>query len=115
MLPYHRSPNAKSAMPYLPDTTRRELLERIYEKMTDDEKRFFVLMTLQQRSGDEIAQALAERQHRETMQVLQAQHEQISRMARQIERQNWLTDFGSDVLANFTTDGLIWLARRLFR
>lgn len=102
-------------MPYLPEITRRELLERIYDKMSDEEKRIFVLMTLQQRSTDEIAQALAERQHRETMQALQAQHEQISRMARQMERQNWWTDFGSDVLANFTTDGLIWLARRLFR
>jgi hypothetical protein len=36
-------------------------------------------------------------------------------MARKLESQSWFTDFGSAVLANFTTDGLIWLARRLFR
>lgn len=38
-----------------------------------------------------------------------------SRMAGKMERQSWWTDFSSDILANFTTDGLIWLARRLFR
>ena len=30
-------------------------------------------------------------------------------------KKDWLTDFGSDVAANFFTDGLIWLARTLFR
>jgi len=95
--------------------TRRKILESIYDRMTDEEKRIFVLMSLQQRSTDEILAALAERQHRETMQALQAQHAQIDRMARKLESQSWFTDFGSDVLANFTTDGLIWLARRLFR
>ena len=104
MLRNHRSPNTKSAMPYyLPDITRRELLERIYDKMSDDEKKLFVQMTLQQCSTDEILQAL------------QAQRQQIDRMAQKMERQSWLTDFGSDVAANFTTDGILWLLRRLFR
>ena len=88
---------------YLPDTTRRELLERIYDKMSDDEKKLFVQMTLQQRGTDEILQAL------------QSQRQQIDRMAHKLESQSWITDFGSDVAANFTTDGLLWLVRRLFR
>lgn len=94
---------------------RRELLQRIYDKMTDEERRLFVMMTLQHRSTEDIIRALAERQHRETMQALQAQREQMERMSRRMERQNWYTDFGSDVAANLFTDGLLWLAHRLFR
>jgi hypothetical protein len=82
---------------------RRQLLEKIYDRMTDEEKRTFVLLTMQNRSTQEI------------MQALQQQHAQINRMADKIEKQNWYTDFGSDVAANLFTDGLIWLARRLFR
>ena len=75
-----------AALEYL---ARRQLLEDIYSRMTDDEKKLVVQMTLQQRSTDEILQAL------------QSQRQQI--------------DFGSDVAANFTTDGILWLLRRLFR
>lgn len=82
---------------------RRQLLEKIYDRMTDEDKRIFVLLTMQNRSTQEI------------MQALQQQHAQINRMADKIEKQNWYTDFGSDVAANIFTDGLIWLARRLFR
>lgn len=82
---------------------RRQLLEKIYDRMTDEEKRTFVLLTMQNRSTQEI------------MQAIQQQHAQINRMADKIEKQNWYTDFGSDVAANLFTDGLIWLARRLFR
>lgn len=82
---------------------RRQLLESIYDKMSPEEKRMFAMMSLQQRSADEILQAL------------QRQHADISRMAGKMERQSWWTDFSSDILANFTTDGMIWLVRRLFR
>ena len=82
---------------------RRQLLEKIYDRMTDEEKRTFVLLTMQNRSTQEI------------MQAIQQQHVQINRMADKIEKQNWYTDFGSDEAANLFTDGLIWLARRLFR
>lgn len=89
-----------AALEYL---ARRQLLEDIYSRMTDDEKKLVVQMTLQQRSTDEILQAL------------QSQRQQIDRMAQKLESQSWLTDFGSDVAANFTTDGILWLLRRLFR
>lgn len=82
---------------------RRKLLERIYEKMSDDEKRLFVQLSMQNKS------------HVEIMQALQQQSEQIAQVAEKVNRQSWLTDFGSDVAANFLTDGLILLARRLFR
>ena len=89
-----------AAIEYL---ARRQLLERIYDRMTDEERRLFVQMALQNRSTDEILQAL------------QQQSTQIAQVADKINRQSWLTDFGSDVAANFFTDGLILLARRLFR
>ena len=85
------------------DLLRQKILENIYERMSDEEKKLFVQMTLQQRSTDEI------------INVLQSQRQQIERMAQRLESQSWLTDFGSDVAANFTTDGIIWLARRLLR
>lgn len=51
----------------------------------------------------------------EVMDALSQQHEQLSRVARKAESQNWLTDFSSDVAANFFTDGLIWLGSRILR
>ena len=45
--------------------------------------------------------------------------EALSRQQKQLndiqKKQNWLTDFGSDIAANFLTDGLIWLGSKLFR
>ena len=82
---------------------KQKLLEDIYSRMTDDEKKLFVQMSLQQNSADEILQAL------------QDQRQLIERMTKKLESQSWLTDFGSDIAANFTTDGILWLARRLFR
>ena len=37
---------------------RRILLERIYEKMTDEEKRLFVMLSMQNKSDDEILRAI---------------------------------------------------------
>lgn len=37
---------------------RRKLLESIYDRMTDEEKRLFVQMMMQQRSTDDIMQTL---------------------------------------------------------
>lgn len=79
---------------------RRQLLERIYDKMTEEEKRTFVQLTMQNKS------------HTEIMEALNRQREQIDRIEK---KQNWLTDFGSDIAANFFTDGLIWLGRTIFK
>lgn len=82
---------------------RRKLLEDMYDRMTDEEKRTFVMLTMQDKSHEEIMKAIG------------SQRAQIERMAKKVERQNWYTDFGSDVAANFFTDGIIWLVRKLVR
>jgi hypothetical protein len=82
---------------------RRKLLEDLYDRMTDEEKRTFVMLTMQDKSHEEIMKAIG------------GQRAQIERMAKKVERQNWYTDFGSDVAANFFTDGIIWLVRKLVR
>ena len=79
---------------------RRQLLERIYDKMSEEEKRTFIQLTMQNQS------------HTEIMQALSQQKEQLDNIQR---KQNWLTDFGSDIAANFLTDGLIWLGSKLFK
>jgi hypothetical protein len=79
---------------------RRKILEELYEKMSDDEKRLFVQLTMQNKTGDEILQALAQQK---------AQLERIEKS------QNWVVDFGSDIAANLLTDSLIWLGGKLFR
>lgn len=82
---------------------RRKLLEQMYDKMSDEEKRTFVQLMMQ------------DRDHRDIMDALQRQQAQISRVVEKVEKQSFALDFGSDILANFTTDGLIWLASKLFR
>lgn len=79
---------------------RRQLLENIYEKMSEEDKRLFIQLTMQDKSHTEIMEAL---------QKQQANLEEIKR------GQNWITDFGSDVAANFLTDGLILLGRKLLK
>jgi len=85
-------------MPYR-ELMRRKLLEQIYDKMSDEEKRTFVQFTMQDRDHREIMDALA--QQRLVLDAIK-------------KKQNWVTDFGSDVAANFLTDGLILLGRKLF-
>lgn len=82
---------------------RRKLLEDIYGKMSDEEKRTFMQLSLRNRD------------HNEIMTALRGQSEQINRVASKVERQNWSTDFLSDVAANFFTDGLIWLGSQFFK
>ena len=82
---------------------RRKLLEQIYDKMSDEEKRLFVQLTMQ------------DKDHREIMDALQRQQIQIGRVADKVEKQSWFNSFGSDVAANFTSAGFIWLASKLFR
>lgn len=79
---------------------RLELLERMYEKMTDEEKRTFIQLTMQDKS------------HQEIMDELVKQRTQLERIER---GQNWKVDFLSDVGANFLTDGLVWLGSKLLR
>ena len=80
---------------------RRKLLEEIYDRMTDDEKKLFVQMTLQQKSSAEILSAL------------QQQSAQLQDLGRR--QQTFGEDFLSNILGNATWDGAVWLLRSLAR
>ena len=80
---------------------RRKLLEDIYERMTDDEKKLFVQMTMQQRSADEILAAL------------QQQSAQLQDLRQR--QQTFSQDFLSNILGNATWDGAVWLLGKLFK
>jgi hypothetical protein len=79
---------------------RRKFLEEMYDSLNEEDKRLFVQLTMQDKSWSEIAHAL---QHQKT---------QLDRIEK---NQNWVVDLGSDVAANFLTDGLIWIGSKLFR
>ena len=78
---------------------RRKLLEQMYDRMTDEEKRLFVMMTMQNRSNDEILQAI--QQH-------------LEHLVEHADRDRWYTAFGSDVAANVLTTSAFWLLGKLF-
>ena len=80
---------------------RRRLLEDIYDRMTDDERKLFVQMTMQQRSTDDILRAL------------QQQSAQIQDL--RSRQQTFGQDFLSNILGNATFDGAVWLLGKLFR
>ena len=80
---------------------RRKLLESIYDRMTDDEKRLFIQMTMENRS------------HTEIMQALQQQSAQIKDLRK--HQQTFAEDFASNIAGNAAWDGLLWLTRKLFR
>jgi hypothetical protein len=89
-------------MPSTNAIARRILLERIYEKMTDEEKRIFAMMTMQNKSNDEILQAIRQNQ----------QH--LERLVEHADRDQWYKAFGSDVAANVLTTSAFWLLGKLF-
>ena len=80
---------------------RSQLLKRIYEKMSDDEKRLFVQMTLQNKS------------HTEIIQALQQQQTQLAELRK--HQQTFGEDFLSNIAGNAAWDGLVWLVSRLSR
>lgn len=80
---------------------RRRLLESIYDRMTDEEKRLFVQMTMQQKSIDEI------------MQALQHQSRQLDNI--QKTQQTFGQDFASNLLGNVVWWGAEKILARLAR
>ena len=80
---------------------RRKLLEDMYDRMTDDEKKLFVQMTMQQKSSDEILKSL------------QQQSAQIENLRRR--QQTFGEDFASNILGNATWDGAVWLIGKLLK
>ena len=80
---------------------RRRLLEDIYDRMTPDEKRLFVQMTMQQRSADEIKKAL------------QQQSVQLQDLRRR--QQTFSQDLLSNIIGNAAWDGAAWLISSLVK
>ena len=80
---------------------RRKLLEQIYDRMTDEERRLFIQLTMQQKSYSEI------------MQALQQQNEQLRILGKR--QQTFAEDFASNIAGNAVWDGLVWLARRVVK
>ena len=72
---------------------RRKLLEEIYDKMSDEEKRAFVQLTFQNKDNEEIKQALDEIR----------------------KRQSWVYDFSSNVVGNAVWDSLVWLVKSIIK
>ena len=85
------------------DFIRYKALKDAFGKLTDEEKKAIV------------KQSLDEERHREVMAMLNHQHSQISQIANHVNKQNWWTDFGSDIAANFTTDALIYFGSKLLK
>lgn len=82
---------------------RRKLLEQMFDKMSDEDKRTFVQLTLQ------------DKDHKEIMQAISQQNEKIDDVSRKIGNHPFATDLFSNVLGNGITGGLIWIGSRLFR
>lgn len=80
---------------------RKKLLDDIYDRMTDDEKKLFVQMTMQQHSTDDI------------LRTLQQQSAQLSQLQR--NQQTFAQDFASNILGNATWDGALWLMGKLLK
>ena len=80
---------------------RRKLLEDMYDRMTDDEKKLFVMMTMQDRGNDEILRAIRQNQ----------QH--LEQLVEHAEKDRWYVAFGSDVAANILTNAGAWLMGKL--
>ena len=81
---------------------RRMLLERIYDKMTDEEKHIFAMLSMQNKSNDEILRAIQQNQ----------QH--LQNLVEHTDRDKWYVAFGSDVAANVLTTSAFWLLGKLF-
>ena len=87
---------------------RRRLMQDIFDRMSDEEKRLYVLMSLRHRTDADFARTLAEHRHEETMQALAA-------LSRQAQRNyvSWWADLGSNIAGNAIYNGAEWLISRL--
>ena len=76
---------------------RRRLLEDIYDRMTDEEKRLFVQMTMQNKTASDIMRELKLNQQK----------------VKHIDKDRWYVSFSSDVAANILTTATSWLVGKL--
>ena len=77
---------------------RQKLLEQMYDRMSDEEKRMFIQMTLQNKSSEEI------------MQRLNAIDNKIDNKGSAFKK-----DLAANVLGNYIADASIYLLSRLVK
>jgi hypothetical protein len=77
---------------------RRKMLADIYDKMSDDDKRTFVQLTMQDKDHKEIMQALEE-----------------LKIKADKNHHSFSLDFAANVLGNGAWDALLFLGKSLFR
>ena len=77
---------------------RRKLLEQMYDRMSEEEKRAFVQLTMQDRNHSEIMDAL----------------QNLERKA-DSNHHSFLSDFAANIAGNGVWDGLVWIGSRLLR
>ena len=82
---------------------RRKLLEEVYDRLSEEDKKTFVQTTIQEKSMEEIAQAL------------QRQEAKIDDVSRRVGRYPFASDLLANVGGNFITDGLVWLGKSLLK
>lgn len=80
---------------------RKRLLEEIYDRMTDEEKKLFVHLSAENKSNEEIRQALA------------AQSQKLDEIKR--GQQSFIADYSSNILANASWDALLWVGKNILR
>ena len=91
------------------------LLERIYDKMTDEEKRLFAMLSMQNKSNDEILQAIQQRSTSGRLLPTGRKNQQhLEHLVEHADRDQWYVAFGSDVAANVLTTSAFWLLGKLF-
>lgn len=77
---------------------RRKLLEQIYYKMSDEEKRTFVQLSMQDKSHAEIMAAL-----NKLKQKAEANHH------------SFVSDFAANILGNGVWDSAVWLLSKMIK
>ena len=80
---------------------RKKLLEQIYDKMSDEEKRLFVYMSIDGRN------------HNEIMQALQSQQQQLEELKKR--QQTFGEDFASNIAGNALWGFIEYFAGRLLK
>ena len=79
---------------------RRKLLEEMYDSLSDEDKRTFVLLTMQDKG------------YKDIMQAIQSQEKKLDEIGR---KQSWWLDLTSNLAGNALFDGAIWLGSKLFK
>ena len=77
---------------------RRKLLEEMYDKMSPEEKKTFVQLTMQDKDHTEIMNAL-------------------SGISKKVDesKHSWFSDFGANIAGNAAFDGAVWLLSKIYK